>query len=191
MKTLFLSIFILSCSLGISQEEIHWNGKYQLRLSDFKSHTTQIGKTQISSIYIQPGIDFSYNMTNVEFMFTKNFNSKVKNIFKCSMASIVAPDSTSAKDLLSLGQYLFDLTELYARKLRKKLYEEKSTFSNPNYIKPLYDEITNELANRSLTAFKETELGKKRDKLAVLHNQVKIEIEELSSFCISCKPKKK
>jgi hypothetical protein len=191
MKTLLLSIFILSYSLGISQEEIQWDGKYQLQLSDFQSSTTQIGKTNISSIYVQPGIEFSYNMSNVEFMFTKNFNSKVKNIFRRSLASIIASDSASAKDLLGLGQYLFDLSELYARKFRKKLYEEKGTFSNPTYIKPLYDEIANELSSRSLTAFKETELGKKRDKLAVLHKQVKIEIEELSYFCITCKPKKK
>jgi hypothetical protein len=35
------------------------------------------------------GLDFSLQMSNIEFMFTKNFNSKVSSTFKRDAASII------------------------------------------------------------------------------------------------------
>lgn len=130
-------------------------------------------------------------MSNAEFMFTKNFNSKVNCSFNRSAAAIVAQDSTTAIDLLHFARYQFDLSELYARKLRKKLFEEKAVLSDVSFFKPIHDEIQNELTERNTVAGKTAELGRNRVELEKLHDEVLREIEQLSDFCKNCKPPKK
>jgi hypothetical protein len=53
----------------------------------------------------------------------------------------VAPDSTTANKLVQFAQYQFNLSELYARRLRQKIYENKATFSDISFLKPLYETI--------------------------------------------------
>lgn len=185
---------LIFCSLAIlvrSQSIIEWDGKYQLQLSDFQSRATQIGESNIYSIHTTSGIQFAYAMSNAEFMMTKNFNSKVSCSFDRSAASIVASDSTLALDLVGFARYEFDLSELYARKLRKRIYEEKNAFSNTNFIQPIYDAIQKAFTERHTIASKETDLGQNREKLKTLHQDVLSEIEVLSEFCKTCKPVKK
>jgi hypothetical protein len=124
-------------------------------------------------------------------MVTKNFNAKVNNTFKRESASLVAPDENSAKDLVAYARFQFDLTELYARKFRKKIFEEKGAFSNITFFRPIYETIQKELTERDTNAGKETDLGRKKEKLQVLHDQVLKEILALADFCKECKPAKK
>lgn len=86
-------------------------------------------------------MEFAFYMSNAEFMFTKNFNSKVSNSFKRESASIIAPDTAMALNLLSFAQYQFDLRELYARKFKKELYDGKTAFSNVSFYQPLFTKI--------------------------------------------------
>ncbi|MBC5837676.1 hypothetical protein [Flavobacterium muglaense] len=191
MKKLFSLLCIFINLITYSQNEINWDGKYNLQLSDFKSASTQIGGVQINNIMMPIGFEFSIMMSNVEFMFTKNFNSKVGNSFNREAASIIAVDEATAKYLVNFAQYGFDLTELYARKLRKKIYDDKKTLSNVSFLKPIYDDFQRELNEKLANASKETDLGKSQNKLATLHQQVMLDIAELSDFCKECKPLKK
>lgn len=192
MRQLFiLSILILSNPVQ-GQNSIEWDKDYQLQFSDFQSSTTQIGGTNIYSLHIGSSMDFSFYMSNAEFMFTKNFNSKVNCSFNRSAASLVASDSIIAFDLLCFSRYAFDLSELYARKFRKKLFEEKGIFSDVNFFKSLYDKIQSEFTERCTIAERVTDLGRNREQLKELHQEVLREIEQLSDFCKICKlPKKK
>lgn len=187
MKYLFTILFLLITTVTFSQDNIDWDGKYQLQLSDFRSPATQIGSINIYSLHTAPGIDFSFYMSNVAFMFTKNFNSKVNNIFKRNIASLVAPDNRIANDLVGYAQFQFDLSELYARKFRKRIFEEKGTFSNITFFRPIYDDLQKEFSERDTNAGKETDFGRKKDKLNVLHELVLREIDELANFCRECK----
>lgn len=130
-------------------------------------------------------------MSNAEFMFTRNFNSKVNCVFNKEASSLVAPNDKIAEDLVAFARYEFDLSELYARKFRKKLYEEKSTFSGVNFVKPAFDEMQKEFNSRDTMAGKTTDLGRNREELSKLHREVLAEIELLSDFCKTCKPAKK
>ena len=91
----------------------------------------------------------------------------------------------------ALARYTFDLSELYARKFRKKIFEEKKGFSDVIFFRPIYDEIQKEYTAEHTLAGQITELGKNREKLNELHNKVLKEIQILSDFCKTCKPKKK
>ena len=191
MKYKLIVVLGIISGLLKGQNSIDWDGKYQLQFSDFQSTTTKIGHVAIYSLNTGAYIDFLFHMSNVEFILTKNFNSKVNCSFKRNAASLVAPDSSTALNLLELARYDFDLSELYARKFRKKMYEEKNAFSDISFYKPIYDEIQKEFTERSTIASSDTDLGKNREKLQGLHKEVLIEIEQLSDFCKYCKPPKK
>jgi hypothetical protein len=191
MTRLFLPTFILLTFLTNAQNTIDWNGNYQLQLSDFQSPATQIGNVSMYSLHTASIIDFTYAMTNAEFMFTKNFNSKVSCAFNRDAASLIAPDTATAYDLVNFARYEFDLSELYARKLRKSIYEEKGAFSDASFFKPLFDENQKELNERDAIAGKECDLGRNKEILEKLHQQVLYEVGQLSDFCKECKPPKK
>jgi len=191
LKKRITIIILLISSITFAKNDINWDGKYQLQLTDFKSPATQIGNTTVYSINFPSGIGFSFSMSNVEFLFTKNFNSKVDNIFKPKASSLVAPDETIANDLKDFANFQFNLSELYARKFRKRLFEEKGAFSNVTFFKPIYDEIQNEFSERITIAGKETDLGRNKEKLKLLNEQVVTEIQELNTFCKECKVSKK
>ena len=106
----------------MAQEPMVWNPDYELQLTDYQSAESEINANLTSySIYSGAKIDFSFNMNSVSFMFTKNFNDKVKAIFQKNLAVLVAPDTLTANQLLQFGRYDFDLVELYARKIRKPI----------------------------------------------------------------------
>jgi hypothetical protein len=191
MKKTFVTVMLLLQIAVFAQDDIPWDGKYQIQLSDFKSPASQIGSTNVYSVHAANGIEFSFYMSAGEFMFTRNFNSKVKNIFKRSSASLVAPDSLVANQLLDFARFEFDLSELYSRKFRKKIYENKSAFSNVNFFKPFYDDLQKEFYARDTNAAKSTEVGKDKEILDKLHQEVLAELESLKDFCSECKPPKK
>lgn len=191
MKRIFTVLYILTSGLLFSQNDIEWDGQYRLQLSDFQSASTQVGNVTIYSLHTTAGVEFSFYMSNFEFMFAKNFNAKVNNTFKKNTASLVAPDPVIAEKIINFAQFEFDLAELYARKFRKKIFEEKGAFSNVTFFRPIYDDIQKEFSERDTNAGKESDIGQKSDRLKILHEQVLNEIQELADFCKTCKPPKK
>lgn len=184
-------VFLLASLPLFAQNDLDWRSDYELKLSDFQSTATQIGGTNSYSLHMPTGIDFAFSMSNLEFSFTKNFNAKVSNVFKRNASAIVALDTENAENIVKFANYQFDLSELYARKFRKRIFEEKATFSGVHFFKPIYDAIQEEFSKRLTNASKETDLGRKSEKLNVLHQEVNHEIESLSDFCKECKPKRK
>ncbi len=182
-------VVLFSASL-IAQNTVEWNENYKIQLTDFQSKGTQIGNTQINSIHTASGLDFSIQMTNIEFMFTKNFNSKVSATFKRDAASIIATDSITAKHLLAFAQYEFDLSELYARKLRRDLYLNKGTFSDISFLQPLYDTIQKEYIAEHHIASNKSNLGQNDKMIKEFDAYVLKRIQELFDFCKFCKPPK-
>lgn len=191
MRCLLISIFLLISPFARGQNIIPWDGTYQLQLSDFRSPTTQIGGTTVYSLFSGSSMDFSFYMSNAEFLFTKNFNSRVNCSFNRNLASLVAPDSLTAVDLLHFARYTFDLSELYARKFRKQLFDEKGAFSDVSFFKPIYEETQREFVERHTMAAKSTDLGRNGGHLNILHEEVLNEIKQLSDFCKTCKPPRK
>lgn len=136
-------------------------------------------------------MDFEFQMSNVEFMFTKNFNSKVSCIFNRDAAVIMAADSLAAERLIALVKFDFDLSELYARKIRKELYQNKKTFSNATFFQPYFDKMIAERDKISSRIYSESDFGNESEILEKEHKVVKKEINALSGFCKECKPPKK
>ncbi|SHN10767.1 hypothetical protein [Flavobacterium xinjiangense] len=191
MKKIITILFLLVAVQINAQNTIEWDGIYQLQLSDFQSVATQIGNVKINSIHTASSLDFAFQMSNVEFMFTKNFNSKVSCIFKRDAASIIATDSSTANYLVNFAQYEFDLSELYARKLRKEIYMQKGTFSDVSFLQVIYNTIEKQYTDEHATASKITDLGQNEKKLLEIRADILKRIQEYPDFCKSCKPPKK
>lgn len=193
MKYFLLLLLCLSNFVqGKSQGKFTWDEQPQLKIADFRSAASEVNNA-LTTYSITSGsyIEFNYQMSNIEFLFTKNFNSYVKTVFHPSSSVIIAPDSSTAMALLGFGQYHHDLTELYARKLRKDLYENKTPGSSPSFYQSIYEKNQEALALEANQALKDTELGLNKSKLNLLQSQVSLELQTLSEFCQSCKPKKK
>jgi len=193
MKKIPILIF-LSLAIAMNaytQNEIEWDADYELQLSDFQSKSSQIGNVVNTSLNTGIGMEFIYQMSAAKFMMTRHFNNYVSCTLNRNAASLVAPDSTTALELLSFARYEFDLTELYARKFRKRLYEEKGAFSNSDFFQPVYDEIHEAYVEELNQSRNLTQLGQNRQELENLHDDVLNQLEELADFCYSCKPPKK
>ncbi|MEM9363209.1 MAG: hypothetical protein AAGA43_11265 [Bacteroidota bacterium] len=193
LRVLFLLLFLFGVSQSWAQDEIiEWAENYELQLSDFKNPESEIGPT-VSNSFVQSGatVEIGFQMSSVSFMFTKNFNNKVSTKFYRKAAFLVAMDTTAAKRLLRLSQFDFDLTELYARKIRKELYENKKTFSKGDFFQPYFDKMIEELNSVSGKVYKNSEFGLKMDIVEKEHERVLSEIKELSDFCKECKPPKR
>lgn len=192
MKSTLFLFFVLILSPAFGQSIVDWSPEFELQLNDFQSPQTEINK-ELSSYFIYSGtaMDFSFQMSGYEFMFTKNFNTKVKTTFNKNAAVITAPDSASAIQLVNFEQYNFDLTELYTRKFRQKMYEKKGTFSNVNFFKPIFDKLNEQMNAESARVLKSIDLGNEEELLTQEHQKVICQIEQLSNFCFECKPPKK
>jgi hypothetical protein len=191
MKLKLVLLFSLLFNLVNAQSVIEWTPDYKLQLSDFQGEGTKIGGIDIYSLHSASTVGFTVQMTNIQFMMTKNFNSKVDCDFTPEVASLIAPNEEIAQKLLDFAQYEFDVCELYARKLRKALYEEKGTFSDMSYMMPIYNKIRKESTDRIAIAGRQSDVGRNSEKLKELHDEVVKEIAELPDYCKTCKPNKK
>ena len=193
MKKLFTTAFLIfNFSLIYGQSKLNWSAEYKLTLEDFKSPQTEIDKN-LNTYFMLSGSEIGFNvqMSNYEFMFTRNFNSKIQVAFDKNSAVISAPDSSLAKQLVRFGQYEFDLNELYARKFRKKVYDEKKTFSSMNIFQSRLNKIQEEKNAEIARVSKSSNLGEDKESLELEHQKVLSEIDSLSDFCLECKPQKK
>ncbi|MEQ8927634.1 MAG: hypothetical protein RLO81_17590 [Fulvivirga sp.] len=191
MRNILLAIFLFFASHTFSQTKLEWGSEVVLSLNNFKSEQTEINN-KLESNFIQTGayMNFNYQMSNYEFMFTKNFNSKVSTDFIESMAVISAVDSATANYMVSFAQYNFDLTELYARKFRKELYESKGAFTSSDFFLPIFEKYQSELSTENARVSKLTELGRNKELLEYERKLVLSQIQSLNEFCKTCNPRK-
>lgn len=190
MKKIFFVLLICFAQKSEAQNIIEWSPDYKLQLSDFQSPATQIGGGNAFSLSSSATVGFSFAMSTYEFMFTKNFNSKVSCTFNKSAASLVAPNDSIAQKLVNYAQYEFDLSELFARNFRQQLYLKKGAFSGAKFFQPVYDSLQKEFTLRETNAGRQTNYGQDADKLQTLEAEVLQEINYLADFCKTCKPKK-
>src|SRR5688572_21680744 len=97
-----LVVLLILPIVSNSQNIIEWDPNYKLNISDFQSAATVIGEDagNICSLHSSTSMAFAFSMSNYEFMFTKNFNSKVNCTFTRDAASLIAPDEQIAGSLL-------------------------------------------------------------------------------------------
>jgi hypothetical protein len=193
MKTIFLgALLIVTFSHYGQSKRIEWEPDYTFTLSDFANPGTRVD-SRLEKTLLQPGIliELGFQMSGVEFMFTRNFNEKVTCLYDQGTAIILAQNQTQAGQMLQLAAFDFDLSELYARKIRKALFENKKTFSETTFFRSFYDELIAERNAQSSRVYLDSDFGILAEVLEREHAKVKAGIEELAEYCKNCKPPKK
>ena len=183
----FLMLLLTFPFFSSGQAKFEWRDGYKLSVTDFQAEAPTLREGQGQNYNLAANLDFGYQMSNYEFMLTKNFNKNVTTFFIPANSWLQQGEGTET--LLKYAQMEFDLMELYARKYRKRLYDEKNAFSNPNFFQEAHAEIMAEMSKRHVqmqNAVSETD--SKRD---AFHEQILNEITELAEFCKTCKPVKK
>lgn len=171
MKTVFLSISFLLASLvtdflSAQTPPIKWSTDTKLTWEHFEAEAT--GKM--------------FEAAKSEFKVDFKYQGKVKEgemIFEFNVTPLFIPEQSWCNkervtyELLMHEQLHFDITELFARKMRKKFRE--ATFSKDNYeaeIKTLYTKTMTELGNYRSVYNSETFFGAKLDKQLMWNDKV-------------------
>lgn len=128
---IFFALF-LSVNGAFGQDVLEWSVIIGW-VWRFKSPSTNLN-TSVTGLHPGAKIEFIYQMSNCEFMLTENFNSKVVCKFLKEAASLQAPDKETAQNLIAPARYEFDLTELYARRIRKGFLKKKTLFQAPGFL---------------------------------------------------------
>jgi hypothetical protein len=152
-----------------------WSAVKKLTLDDF---AIKKGKQEVSSSFAQFSIDYEVRGIN---LFTRNFNNKVRNYLITSASWI---DTTAdVGQALRYQQTLFDISEIYARKMRKALKENKNKIVKATTLaEEINTQYITEFSQRRLAYDSETNYGTNETKQKEWEAQIQKELDELRDF---------
>lgn len=188
---LFTCILILLVTgFNLAQDRVPWADDVEITLESFQAPIPALEEDHIQQYTFSSTYEFAYQMLNMQFAFTKNFNSYVETYYSPKLSWMEHGEFTS--QLLLMANLDFDLIELYVRKFRKRMYEQKKVGSSPNFFAAIHDEIALALNNERLVIHnKVSRLEDPIEYLQAKMNEVNLGINELHEFCKTCKPSKK
>jgi hypothetical protein len=172
------------------QEVIEWEEDIEITKESFKGPLPEMRQDNVQNYYFYTNYEFHVQMMNIQFSFTKNFNKYVTAYYKPALSWIEEGEFTD--QLIKMANLQFDISELYARKLRKEFYESKKFNSGFHIFSLAHEKINSEF--EAFDAKLRSELQTTNDWTNILksyNEKVAAEIIELADFCKSCKPKKK
>lgn len=180
LKDLFLILTFALASLSFTiifqkgDAKIYWSKDKPLTWADF---TGKILKGNPHDAYTDSGIDFKYSYSSKEQMLVIDLLTNfVKN--KSSVKSDKKVDY-----LLNHEQRHFDISEIFTRKFRKNITEEK--FKEKNFTKKLEglsDRYLGELRKYQDLYDKETEHSKNKKQQTDWDERILKELEELEKY---------
>ena len=177
-----IPVFLYSCASLQSPKEssinpndiVRWNDSTKLSWDDFQGQP--IKEAQVASeIFIQTPA----SMHKATFLLPA---STTVDCYVDKKASWVKK-SQAKPPLLQYNQTLFDLHELYARKLRKKLTETNFGFTNPaGVFDSLYQAHNFELTKAVSQYRTECGMGSKNKKVKEWSDKIAADLKELDEF---------
>lgn len=188
-KLLTLCLLCFGLNL-IAQTRIEWTPSLIIDESSFQAKPPAMPDDGMQQYYFSCNYELNFQMLNLQFTFTKNFNAYVEAFYAPSLSWKEAGDMDEQLFLMSNLQ--FDLVELYARKCRKRMYESKKVSSNVGFFSVIVDQINDEYTREM--ALINSEVVSSTDPNTYLrqkNDEVNTRIEELFEFCKQCKPTKK
>ena len=180
-QLLFSLLFIVFSSTvvfaqpGSNPNHLYWSATRKLNVEDFLIKTGELKDHSSMAQYMM-----EFQVHGFDFM-TRNFNKKVKNYMIKSASWI---DTThNLANSLRYQQALFDLHEVYTRRFRKLLKENRGKIaSGVEIAQKLNDQATTDLANRRIELETDTRSGTDMEKLAQWEIQILVELKELKAF---------
>ena len=170
---LFWSICWMTFSQALSNDTIHWIDYRKIAWSDFKGDTIDLpgitGQTLIVVLayYNKPNL-FIPTRTSVYTVFDRK-NSWAINAYKIDKS-------------LKYNQTMFNLYEVYARKLRKDFKNTKFGLDPNKVFLEKYNSTLTNLSDRNKQYMKETKIGTDSDSLDKWDKIIQAELKELEEY---------
>lgn len=157
-------------------DKLFWSDRDRITIDDFGIKSTDT-KSGLSSA----AFSLEYNVNGLNFM-TKNFNKRVWHYMLRSASQITLDENVDI--YIRYQQTLFDLEEIYVRKFRKALSENRKKFLLRNaFADELKDEIIGtDLLKRQTEYNNETNAAKIEEKQKQWEAQIKRELNELKDY---------
>lgn len=181
MKYLFFLFFFLAginCIAQESSDKIFWE-ETKLTWDDFRAQPNPDSPFQANT---NAGLSYSWGLRNENGKIELKY--EVLSYFNPN-SSWVVPQSKNSEYLLQHEQLHFDITELHARKLRKKLAElkiEQLGKDPKGVLNKFYEEIEKERAAMQLKYDKESNHSINKEGEAKWQNLVRKEMKKYENF---------
>ncbi len=120
-------------------EKVAWSADYSLSWDDFKGEATN-GTPYVAST--NSGLSFGYSLKIINGQATNEFTAEVRSYFYPQLSWFM-PERVSAR-VLRHEQTHFDISELHARKLRKRITDFNFTSNVKDELDELYDQVERE-----------------------------------------------
>ena len=177
MKFLYLLIFVTSLISPsiIEEEKIVWREDYRLSWSDFKAPHRQ-GVSYVAST--SSGMSFSYSFAD------NNGEIEIKATIHCNFypeSSWVNPAEASDY-ILAHEQAHFDISEIHARILRKKISESTFSANGKKEITDLYYDAEKERVAMQKLFDKESDHSKNKEKELEWEAFIKKQLEDYNDW---------
>lgn len=180
-KRLFIiTLTLLVFSTAFAQKDkdddrVYWNEGQKLTVDDFGIHTRNMESGATSAEF---AID--YQVSKLNFV-TKNFNKKVRNYMVKSTSQI---DVTGNVDqFLLYQQTLFDLSEVYARELRRALQQNrKLLIRSTSVADELNWKVMSEFMDRRAKYTQETNSASNKPKQKEWEKEIAHELNVLKDY---------
>ena len=185
--TKYIYIFLLLQPFSVfAQDELHWSEDYNLTVSDYEAQAPNNGNLQTVSgtFYV------AYEMGGINLITTRNLNKNVSCYFQKDASYIDKGDKADTKLMLRYQQLIFNLYEIQARNLRRKFFDERTRLltKGPGV---LHQEALAEHEKLLTKVENETNDGHRSEVITEWLIWTEGELENLSDFCKTCKPRKK
>lgn len=185
----FLTIIFFFIN-STAQSIVEWSPDEVIDIRSFKAACPEMADDGIQRYSLVATFDFNYQMANIQFIMTKNFNKYVTSYYIPNNSWIEKGELTD--QIFKMANLDFDILELFARKFRKQMFENKRAGSNTNFYQQLFNEVNKEYTAFTASLNSEIVSSENVDELLSKYSsQVNLEIESLSDYCKACKPKKK
>lgn len=184
-KYIYIILLLLPFSV-FAQNELHWDEDYHLAVSDFTAQPPNTGLIQSVSgtFYV------SYEMGGINLITNRNLNKYVSCYFQKDESYISKGDKADTKLSLRYQLLIFNLYELQARNLRRKFFDERTRLltKGPSVLHQETLAEHKKLLNR---VEEETNNGYRSEIISEWVKWTDKELDSLSDFCKTCKPRKK
>jgi hypothetical protein len=182
--TLSLIYFNLSFGQNLQDGQKRWSSENKLSIDDFK---IKISDQNNDAVYSQ--FKISHAISGFDFL-KRNLNQKVENIFLGNASWIDTTKIESIPRQIDFQQLQFDLSEVYVRKFRKRVLEDKGQIVKGfDIINEIDNEIMEEFSEKRAELMKETESGRNQEEVLIWKEWIADQLAVFNEFSYDNKDK--
>lgn len=181
MKKILLALLLMLGPIVTAQKlqdgQKRWSAASSLTMEDFRIKISDENNDPVYSQFV-----ISHAINGFDFL-KKNLNQKIENVFYGNASWIDTTKVENIQKELKFQQLQFDLAEVYTRKFRKRVLENKGQITKGfDFINEISNDIMRELSKSRVQMMKDTRGGQDEEKLAEIRNRIAIDLNELEEF---------